>query len=313
MRMKSLQPVFFAIFCFAFSIQAAAQPFEADMSVLSSRTQQHQQAYESFPQPPYLAVYQKGNKKLILLAARHGPQSLPAVQYAFDIYAPQVVLVEREPAEPFGKCSSAEDGYAAALASQQQVPLVRADISLEKQWFFAKEKGFSYEDWQMLWIIREGYGRAREIDQSFTAEEAIATYEKRDHQPAWGALFTEKSLNSYFKKHYKQNFAETDFIKLYQDLMNIYPEKWVAKTPFYRLTQATSLARSQFMLENIAAALNQYDVVFAEMGAGHYLDLVPALQQMLGDPQVLDGEKLPKQTLWRQCNWDGLQEIVLIK
>ena len=69
----------------------------------------------------------------------------------------------------------------------------------------------------------------------------------------------------------------------------------------------------QFMLENIAAALNQYDVVFAEMGAGHYLDLVPALQQMLGDPQVLDGEKLPKQTLWRQCNWDGLQEIVLIK
>lgn len=51
----------------------------------------------------------------------------------------------------------------------------------------------------------------------------------------------------------------------------------MVKTPFYRLTQATSLARSQFMLENIAAALNQYDVVFAEMGAGHYLDLVSAL------------------------------------
>lgn len=295
------------------SLQSLAQPFTADVSVLSSERTLHQERYESFPQPPYLTVYQKGNKKLVLLAARHGEESLPAVQYAFDEYKPQVALVEREPNEPFGPCLSAEDGYTAALASLWQMPLVRMDVSLEQQWRFAQEKGFSYKDWQMLWIIREGYARAQEIDRPFTAKEAIAAYAKRDHRPAWGALFTEKELNRYFKEYYKQNFEETDFIKLYQDLMNIYPEQWVIKSPFYRLNDATGLARSRFMLQNIAAALNQYDVVFAEMGAGHYLDLVPALQQMLGAPQVIDGKDLPKQTLWQDCNWNHLKETVLVK
>ena len=225
-------------------LQAFSQPVAADLSAPASDKRTHQERYEAFPRPPYLTVYQKEDKKLVLLAARHGEQSLPAVQYAFDEYKPQVALVEREPNEPFGPCLSAEDGYTAALAAQQQVPLVRMDLSLNQLWAFAKEKGFSYADWQMLWIIREGYGRAREIDQPFTAQEAIATYAKRDHRPEWGALLTEKKLNKYFKKYYKQNFEETDFIKLYQDLMNVYPEKWVIKAPFYRLEHATSLALS---------------------------------------------------------------------
>ena len=294
-------------------MQAAAQPFAADFSALSADRTQRQDVYNAFPRPPYLAVYQKGNKKLVLLAASHGAASLPAVQYAFDTYSPQLVLVERESGAPFLPCTEGEDGYTAALASRRQVPLVRADISLEQQWKFAQKEGFSYDDWQMLWIIRDGYGRARETDRPFPAAEAIASYAKRDHHPDWGKLFTEKRLNAYFKKHYKQNFAETDFIQLYQDLMNIYPEEWVVKTPFYRLNAATGVARSQFMLQNIAAALNRYDVVFAEMGAGHYLDLVPALQKMLGTPQVIDGKKLPAQPLWKDCNWNDLQEKVLVK
>lgn len=312
-HMKTLLKTVFAVAGVLLSLQVVAQPFTADVSVLSSELTLHQERYEAFPRPPYLTVYQKGNKKLVLLAARHGEESLPAVQYAFDEYKPQAAFVEREPNEAFGPCLSAEDGYTAALASLQQIPLVRMDVSLEQQWLFAQGKGFSYEDWQMLWIIREGYGRAREIAQPLTAKEAIATYAKRDHHPEWGTLFTEQKLNKYFKKHYKQNFEETDFIKLYQDLMNIYPEKWVIKTPFYRLNHATGLARSQFMLQNIAAALNKYDVVFAEMGAGHYLDLVEALQQMLGAPQVIDGKDLPEQMLWKECNWDKLKEIVLVK
>ena len=260
-----------------------------------------------------MTVYQKGDNKLVLLAARHGAESLPPVQYAFDTYAPQIVLVEREPGAPFLPCTEGEDGYTAALASRRQVPLARADLSQEQQWSFAQKEGFSYDDWQMLWIIRDGYGRAKETDLPFEPAEAIASYTKRDHHPDWGELFTEKSLNRYFKKHYKQNFAETDFIQLYQDLMNVYPEEWVVKTPSYRLNVAMAVARSQFMLQNIAAALDQYDVVFAEMGASHYLDLVPALQQLLGTPQVIDAKQLPVQSLWKDCNWNNLQEKVLVK
>ena len=154
---------------------AAAQPFTADFSALSECRTSYQEQYEKFPTPPYLTVYTKGNKKLVLLAARHGVESLPSVQYAFDVYAPQVALVEREPAEAFGgPCTEAEDSYTAALCGKRQIPLVRADMSQEKQWQFAKENGFSYEDWQMLWMIRDGYGRARETDQPFTPAEAIA-------------------------------------------------------------------------------------------------------------------------------------------
>ena len=313
--MNLIQKLIGALGCFLFAVSAAAQPFTADISALSeSRRTSHQEHYEKFPPPPFLTVYQKGNKKLVLLAARHGAESLPSVQYAFDVYVPQVALVEREPGEAFGgPCTEAEDSYTAALAGKQQIPLVRADISLEKQWQFAKEHGFSYEDWQMLWIIRDGYGRARETDQPFAPAEAIAAYAKRDHHVAWGELFTEKRLNAYFKKYYKQNFAETDFIRLYQDLMNVYPEKWVTKTPFYRLNSAIGLARSRFMLQNIAAALNQYDVVFAEMGAGHYMDLVVALENMLGEPQVIDGRRLPPQNLWKDCHLDNLQGMTLLK
>ena len=312
--MVKMHTFIWGIFSLFLCSYAAAQPFTADFSALSdARRELHQEKYELFPTPPFLTVYQKGDKKLVLLAARHGAESLPSVQYAFDVYAPQVALVEREPAEVFGgPCTEAEDSYTAALCGKWQIPLVRADLSLEKQWQFAKENGFSYEDWQMLWMIRDGYGRARETDQPFTPAEAIASYAKRDHHAAWGELFTEKRLNAYFKKYYKQNFAETDFIRLYQDLMNIYPEKWVTKTPFYRLNNAAGLARSRFMLQNIAAALNQYDVVFAEMGAGHYMDLVLALEKMLGDPQVIDGRRLPPQNLWKDCTVEGVEEIVLV-
>ena len=312
--MVKMHTFIWGIFSLFLCSYAAAQPFTADFSALSdARRELHQEKYELFPTPPFLTVYQKGDKKLVLLAARHGAESLPSVQYAFDVYAPQVALVEREPAEVFGgPCTEAEDSYTAALCGKWQIPLVRADMSQEKQWQFAKENGFSYEDWQMLWMIRDGYGRARETDQPFTPAEAIASYAKRDHHAAWGELFTEKRLNAYFKKYYKQNFAETDFIRLYQDLMNIYPEKWVTKTPFYRLNNAAGLARSRFMLQNIAAALNQYDVVFAEMGAGHYMDLVLALEKMLGDPQVIDGRRLPPQNLWKDCTVEGVEEIVLV-
>ena len=131
---------------FLFS-HAAAQPFTADFSALSECRTSYQEQYEKFPTPPYLTVYTKGNKKLVLLAARHGAESLPSVQYAFDVYAPQVALVEREPAEAFGgPCTEAEDSYTAALCGKQQIPLVRADLSQEKQWQFAKENG-------ILWCL----------------------------------------------------------------------------------------------------------------------------------------------------------------
>ena len=70
--------------------------------------------------------------------------------------------------------------------------------------------------------------------------------------------------------------------------------------------------RSVFMLENIAAALNEYQVVFSEMGAGHFIDIHKALEKMLGKPHYITADQLPTQQIWQDCTLDGLQEKVLV-
>ena len=94
--------------------------------------------------------------------------------------------------------------------------------------------------------------------------------------------------------------------------MNRYPQKWVLKTPFYQVLHFNPDVRSVFMLENITAALNKYPVVFAEMGAGHFLDVHKALKKMLGKPTYITTDAIPTQILWTNCSLEGLQEKTLV-
>ena len=45
--------------------------------------------------------------------------------------------------------------------------------------------------------------------------------------------------------------------------------------------------RDRFMLDNIAAALNKYDTVFAIFGSGHYESQRLVLEDMLGNPEYI--------------------------
>lgn len=47
------------------------------------------------------------------------------------------------------------------------------------------------------------------------------------------------------------------------------------------------MGRDRFMLQNIAAALNRYDTVFAIFGVGHYEDQRLVLEDMLGKPEYI--------------------------
>ena len=47
------------------------------------------------------------------------------------------------------------------------------------------------------------------------------------------------------------------------------------------------MGRDRFMLENIAAALNKYDTVFAIFGAGHYEAQRLVLEDMMGEPEYI--------------------------
>ncbi|MBR4592142.1 MAG: hypothetical protein IKO35_02930 [Elusimicrobiaceae bacterium] len=233
------------------------------------------------------------------------------MQYAFDTFHPQIALVEFEPGREWEPCLAGEATYTAALAAKNNVPLVRADADLDWQWEFAHQHGFSYEDWQMMWIIRNAYYGAREGYKTNAAWE-IQAYARREHDPAKGSLFTEETLLQYFQQYYGQDFNTTDFVKLFQDLQNIYPTQEISQTPFYRLSDITGRARSAFMIQNIAEALNQYDIVFIEMGSGHHVDMLRALKKMLGKPRYITAEQIPPQTLWEQCSLEGLEEKILI-
>lgn len=290
----------------------SAKTFKANTNLVIIPTEKQTNAILKTIQPPFLAVYQKNGRTLVLLAAEHGPKSLPAVQYAFNEYHPQIALIEREPNFTIGNCKEQEDAYSAALSAKNNIPLVRADADYEKQWQHAKKHGFSYEDFQMFWIIKNADGVAKHENKQPTAKEEIENYNKDVHNPAWGKLFTEESLQEYFKKHYQRDFNSTDFIQLRLDLQNTHPQKWVKKTPFYKMMRAQPDVRSVFMLQNIIAALTEYEIVFCEMGAGHFIDIHKALKKMLGKPRYIKAEKIPPQELWQDCTLNGLTEKNLI-
>ena len=298
-----------SLFC-ASCVSVFTQTFTPDTSLVIDPTPQEASAFYDKTRPPFLAVYQKGKKTLVLLAASHGPQSLPAVQYAFEEYTPNVALIEREPGFPFGNCNEHEDAYTAALSGKNT--LVRTDADLETQWKYAKKHGFSYDDFQMFWIIRNAYGFAKYEGKQTNAAQEIRDYKRTVHNPVWGELFTEERLLAYFNKHYHKDFNTTDFISFYMDLMEVSPKEWVRETPFYKIMHGQPDVRSVFMLENIAAALNEYQVVFSEMGARHFIDIHKALEKMLGKPHYITADQLPTQQIWQDCTLDGLQEKVLV-
>lgn len=300
-----------SLFC-ASCVSVFTQTFTPDTSLVIDPTPQEASAFYDKTRPPFLAVYQKGKKTLVLLAASHGPQSLPAVQYAFEEYTPNVALIEREPGFPFGNCNEHEDAYTAALSGKNNIPLVRTDADLETQWKYAKKHGFSYDDFQMFWIIRNAYGFAKYEGKQTNAAQEIRDYKRTVHNPVWGELFTEERLLAYFNKHYHKDFNTTDFISFYMDLMEVSPKEWVRETPFYKIMHGQPDVRSVFMLGNIAAALNEYQVVFSEMGAGHFIDIHKALEKMLGKPHYITVDQIPTQQIWQDCTLDGLQEKVLV-
>lgn len=304
--------VFALLFFFISCLSVFAQNFTAENSLIFDCSDKQKESFYAKNPPPVLAIYQKSGKILVLLAASHGPQSIPLVHYAFDIYVPQIALIEREIGQPFGSCTEMEDAYTAALSAKNNIPLVRADTNLEQQWKYAEKKGFSYEDFQMLWIIRSAYGFAKYEKHQTNATQEIKDYKRTIHNPAWGKLFTEDRLLEYFQEHYNRDFNSTDFITFYQELMKRHPEKWVKKTPFYQIHTAESRYRSEFMLENIVAALNENPVVFSEMGASHFVEISKALKKMLGKPTYISADTIPAQILWTNCSLEGLQEKILV-
>lgn len=179
---------------------------------------------------PCVAVFEKDGKTLVYMCDDHGAnKSFDMVDMCMKsgMYPrPEVLLTEFENSgrditnDMFQKNSLM---YAAAVATQQNIPVVFADLS----------------DEQMLSVLRVQYPNR-------TFESADLTKVLRAGPIRSNGEFGEMGI-----------------------VLNKY-------------------GRDKFMLQNIAAALNKYNVVFGIFGAGHFESQRLALIDMMGEPKYVE-------------------------
>ena len=104
----------------------------------------------------------------MLLAAARGPRSLPYVNEACEISGPQIVLVEREAGGFLQKWK--------LLIVRLLLPRTTFRLCMQTRvsgFCGNMPKGYSYDDFQMLWIIRN-------IERE-TRSQTAAAYEIKGH------------------------------------------------------------------------------------------------------------------------------------
>lgn len=186
-------------------------------------------AEKLFHNDPFIAVFKKDNKTLVYLGDAHSRNvSFDMSDFCFSnkMPKPEIAVLELNPESKLSNWSFHDNtlAYLAAIATQQNIPVVYADLSNDEKL---------------------------------------------------------KVLETY---NPNQNFKQEDLKKIFS-----------CGGPSYKKGQLNKFAadidkygRDPFMIENITAALNKYDTIFASMGTGHYYSQVLILEDMLGKPEYLD-------------------------
>ncbi|MBD5388755.1 TraB/GumN family protein [bacterium] len=193
------------------------------------RFQDDVSSHLTIPRSPFVAVFRRGGKTLVYLCDRHRiNRSFDMVDWVFDqssLPRPDVFLVEKENDHPgnVGTCNDNSMFYAAARATERDIPVVFADLSEDQMLavLAARFPGVNFSSRRLHQILKGGPIRSRGVDGEMDID-----------------------LNRY--------------------------------------------GRDKFMMENIAAALNQYDTVWGIFGAGHFRAQESMLTDMLGAPEYMD-------------------------
>lgn len=162
---------------------------------------------------------------------------------------------------------------------------MKADLSADDKWekISSATDKYSYLDYQAYWIIMGM------LESNIAPGQSTAENEVKYHGVCnvnLGPCITASQLNAWTKKEFGVKFDDMDFSdKKYK---NITAPITGSK---YKTNQISvdedKLGRDPFMLQNIAAALNKYKVVFAVFGGGHYDVQRKALENMLGKPEYI--------------------------
>lgn len=110
-------------------------------------------------------------------------------------------------------------------------------------------------------------------------------FRSRYYKKEFGPLITARALNNWTIRHFGLAFEEMPFDTAEAAFLIVPISKgYITNKISY---DESLLARDPFMLNNIASALNKYDIVFAVFGGGHYLQQRRALKAMMGTPKYI--------------------------
>lgn len=273
------------------TVSAHANPqFTPDMSLLNTWDQSWEQPDRiSEHQPPYIAIFKKDGKTLIYLATRHHfEHTLDMVDYVYANFKPQITVVEFERINRMlrNRCCDNEFEYSIGISADKDIPFTLADLhDLDILNILVKTDPGIYNIHQARWTVDNALAHERQFGTSTTAEAEAFNFKQQVWKENMPEPMDAQELKNWFKKHFNIDFNKTNFTELFQ-------EGWrspsSAGTVFNKYSEKRDLlARDPFMLQNITAALNKYDTVYAAFGEGHYRCHRKVLEQMLGKPEYI--------------------------
>ena len=284
--MKKIIILFFAVL-FTAACAGTKQTYQPDLALLKTWEQAEKPSGEH--SQPYIAIFKKDGKTLVYLASRHNSaRTLDMVDYIFSNFKPQIAVVEFERSgRPLkDKCSWNEFEYSAGIAADKNIPVVLADLTLaDKTKILSSKYPDLHKILQARWMINNSMMSKKQFGHYETAAQGVNNFKHFAYTPDMPEPMTADEFKTWFKQYFNKDFDKAD-------LNEIFKEDWrwpiSAGTIFNKLSEDEDFyARDPFMIKNITAALNKYNIVYAAFGEGHYRSHRKILEDMLGKPEYI--------------------------
>jgi hypothetical protein len=256
--------------------------------------------------PPFVAEFTRNGKCLYYIAASHegGVKSatLRTVKYAFDIFKPDVVVVEgipntgeTSPAWYLEQCrqqaesdfaQGGEGSYATVLAAERGIDFIPGEPSAQVLYEGLLKQGYKLEDlvsWHIAMVLS--------VPTSYGG--AANDREMREH--------VERCARNSLEEVGKRDvaFGFDDFCKWYSEKMGVefsvehvraadcFPSDGENANFLQKMMAAADRTREPHIVKIIAEQLNKYDRVLVVYGAAHAGKQEPVFVKEFGPPRHL--------------------------
>ena len=258
------------------------------------------QAQDRMPEPPYVAMYERGEKTLRYLASTHQHRApnpvFEMIDRELDEMAPQAIVIEGIPADlgsspqgfptdcevafDSGVWPSGEAGYAACRARERAIPFTGAEPSPADVLSLLPRSGFTVRDLLYYYVVRQigVWRRTGELDErSFEAlfEEFIDTWAPPHRQDP--SSFSSADFAAWYCENNGEPFAPETLPSSVSAPMSG-PDALFTQ----RVSDFVDRVRNTVIVQTIASMLQAHDRVLVVYGAGHHVQQAPVLEEMLG-------------------------------